>query len=74
MNINAAPLLRPHPERTDMSFEINDLVSLADVPGWHQVVGVIQEERRLFVALEPTKSEASFAFDDVVEQYRQIAE
>jgi hypothetical protein len=53
--------------------EINDLVSLKDVPGWHQVVGVIQEERRLFVALEPTKSEASFAFDDVVEQYRQIA-
>ena len=58
-----------------MTFEIGDVVSLKGLDGFHEVIGVIHDDERIFLSIEkrePAWSEVEFRFSDVDAQYRRI--
>ena len=60
-------------ERSVMrDFEIGDIVEIGALDEWYEVVGVIHDEERLFVATGPSWCEQEFPFGSVVAQYRRI--
>jgi hypothetical protein len=54
------------------TFEIGDIVEIGALDGWREVVGVIHDEERLFVAIGPDWVEHEFQFGAVVAQYRRV--
>ena len=54
------------------NFEIGDIVEIGSLDGWYEVIVILPESERLFVATGPEWEKQEFQFSDVVAQYRRV--